>query len=113
MKTKDLIQQLSDKFSSDANVKSVYGDPIETQNKTIIPVAKIAYGLGAGGAQGMEEKEKGEAGGGGGGVSNKPVGVLEITKEDTRFVPVDDWKQKVQWIGVGALLGLLIYRWIR
>jgi uncharacterized spore protein YtfJ len=113
MKTKELLQQLSDRFASDANVKSVYGDPIETQEKTIIPMAKVAYGLGAGGAQGEKNEEEGSAGGGGGGVASKPIGVIEITKEETRFIPVDDWKKKIQWIGIGSLLGILIYRWIR
>lgn len=113
MKTKEIIQLLADKLSADAHVKSVYGEPLQEQGKTIIPIAKIAYGLGAGGAQGKESKEHGEAGGGGGGAQARPVGVIEVTAADTRFIPVDDWKQKAQWIGLGALFGILIYRWTR
>jgi uncharacterized spore protein YtfJ len=113
MKTKEILQQLADKFSNDAQVKSVFGAPIEAQGKTIIPVAKIAYGLGAGGSQGGKEASEGEAGGGGGGMAARPVGVLEVTSEETRFVSHENWLQKMQWLGVGMLIGIIFYKWTR
>ena len=51
-----------------------------------MPVASVAYAFGGGGGGGLH----GEAGGSGGGgaLRVQPLGVLEITSESTRFVPV-------------------------
>lgn len=51
-----------------ANVKTVYGEPIVAQSRTVVPVAKIvfAYG-GAGGTGGIgDSRARGEGGGGDG-----------------------------------------------
>lgn len=75
-----------------ASVKSVSGEPIEANGRTIIPVAKVAYGFGAGFGSNSEKSsdeqptEANEGVGFGGGVSAKPVGVVEITESETRFV---------------------------
>ena len=42
------LQNLHESLSTRAQVKSVFGDPVTAGDKTIIPVAKIAYGFGAG-----------------------------------------------------------------
>jgi len=59
------------------------------------------YGYGAGaGTGGLGEKNtRGEGGGGGGGVRAVPVGVFEVSNQQTRFVPISD-KGKL----VGAVL---------
>lgn len=113
MKIKEIIHQLADKFSKDAHVKSVYGDPVKLQGKTIIPIARIAYGLGAGGSQGGDETTEGSAGGGGGGMTAQPIGVLEVCEEQTRFVAINDWQQKLKWAGLGIFLGILLHKWVR
>lgn len=112
MKIKEVIQQLSDKFSKDAHVKSVYGDPVKLQGKTIIPIARIAYGLGAGGSQ-LGDETGDAAGGGGGGMTAQPIGVLEVSEEQTRFVAINDWQQKLKWTGIGIFLGILFFKWVR
>ena len=65
-----LLQSLHENLASRAQVKSVFGDAVIAGEKTIIPVAKIAYGFGAGaGTGGMgETRPKGEGGGGGEGL---------------------------------------------
>ena len=42
------FQTLIEPLSKSATVKSVYGEPITANGKTIIPVARIAYGFGGG-----------------------------------------------------------------
>lgn len=106
-----LIQTLHENLSTRAQVKSVFGDPITAGDKTIIPVAKIAYGFGAGaGTGGAGERAKGEGGGGGGGLRAKPVGVFEVSAGQTRFVPVRDRKQQVGLLMAGAMLALFVRR---
>ena len=94
-----------------AGIKTVYGDPIVVEGKTIIPVAKVAYGFGAGAGpvrKGEGEDQTGgkEAGGGGGGIVARPVGVIEITKEETKFVPIDERRKLAGALIIGLLLGL-------
>lgn len=103
-----LLQSLKDTIITQANVKSVYGEPIAAQGKTIVPVAKIIYGYGAGaGTGGMgDTKARGEGGGGGGGARAIPVGVIEIADHQTRFVPISDRKKLTGAVAAGIALGL-------
>src|SRR5215831_6899967 len=103
-----LLQSLKDTIITQANVKSVYGEPIAAQGKTIVPVAKIIYGYGAGaGTGGMgDSKARGEGGGGGGAARAIPVGVVEIADQQTRFVPISDRKKLTGAVAAGIALGL-------
>jgi len=105
-----LIRTLHENLSTRAQVKSVFGEPVAAGEKTIIPVAKIAYGFGAGAGTGGGESAKGEGGGGGGGLRAKPVGVFEVTPMETRFIPVRDRKQQAGLLMIGVFLGLFLRR---
>src|ERR1700732_4390517 len=87
MSSLTLLQSLHESLSTRAQVASVFGDPIVAGDKTIIPVAKIAYGFGGGtGSGGLEIKTaRGEGGGGGGGVGAFPIGVFEVGPQGARF----------------------------
>ena len=47
-----LLQSLKENILGQANVKTIYGEPISAQGKTIIPIAKVLYGYGAGAGTG-------------------------------------------------------------
>ncbi|GEL07776.1 GerW family sporulation protein [Salisediminibacterium halotolerans] len=86
-----LLNGIFDKFASARDVSFVYGDPITLEHKTILPVAKVKYSVGAGsgyeqGEDGENDESRGE--GGGGQFSIKPVGVYDITSEKTTYKPV-------------------------
>ncbi len=97
-------------LKSSASVSTVYGKPIHASGKTLIPVAKVAYGFGGGG----ETEKKGTIGkrdieteeGGGGGVAVKPVGVLEVTGKRTRFVPISRRTRLLGFLALGFVTGL-------
>lgn len=113
MGMKEFFDSLSDKFHSSTGVKKVYGEPLETQGKTIIPVAKVAYGFGGGYGETKDDKEEGrnsEGGGVGGGLAVKPVGVIEVTKEETRFISFSGKKKLFGMLALGFVLGFLIGR---
>ena len=107
-----LLQSLKESVLAQANVKAIYGEPVSAQEKTIIPVAKIMYGYGAGAGSGGvgETKPRGEGGGGGGGVRAVPVGVVEVSKEGTRFVSITDRKKLAGTLLAGIGLGVLLAR---
>ena len=48
MSSVTLLQSLHENLAGRAQVKSVFGEPIAAGEKTIIPVARMAYGFGAG-----------------------------------------------------------------
>ena len=86
------IRLIFDKFSRQKDVTLVYGDPIELENKQVLPVARARYSVGGGGGySGESDKSAASQGEGGGGyISVKPIGVYEITSEKVRFRPVID-----------------------
>jgi uncharacterized spore protein YtfJ len=103
-----LLQSLKESILSQANVKAIYGEPIAAHGKTVIPVAKIMYGYGAGvGTGGVgTSSARGEGGGGGGGARAIPVGVVEISDQQTRFVPITDRKRLAGAVLAGVGLGI-------
>lgn len=112
-----IVSGLLERIKGSAKVEVVYGEPREIGEKTVIPVAAVAYGFGAGagaGGLGGDGASGGSGGGGGGGaVRVHPVGVLEVTPDETRLVPVLDWTRIITtgltffglWMIVRALRG--------
>ena len=105
-----LLQSLKESILSQANVKAIYGEPIAAHGKTVIPVAKIMYGYGAGAGTGGvgDSSARGEGGGGGGGVRAVPVGVIEVSDQQTRFIPITDRKRLAGAVLAGIGLGMLL-----
>jgi len=103
-----LLQSLKESVLGQADVKAIYGEPITAHDKTIVPVAKIAYAYGAGAGTGGIGKETphGEGGGGGGGVRAVPIGVFEVGPQGTRFVPISDRRKLAGVMAAGVALGL-------
>jgi uncharacterized spore protein YtfJ len=103
-----LLQSLKEGVLSQASVKTIYGDPISAEGKTIIPVAKVVYGYGGGAGTGGvgSTAAKGEGGGGGGGARAIPVGVIEVSSQPTRFIPITDRKKLGSAVALGVLLGM-------
>ena len=107
-----LLQSLKESILGQAGVKTIYGEPITAQGKTVIPVAKIMYGFGAGAGTGGvgNSSAQGEGGGGGAGVRTIPVGVIEISDQPTRFIPITSRKKLAGAVLAGAILGMLVFR---
>ena len=126
MNVQETLGPIVEQLQRSASVETVYGEPVETDSRTVIPVAKVAYGFGGGSGPAPDEnegekegEEKGEEKGGeegdrstgiggGGGVSATPVGALEITETSTRFVRFSDPKRTLVWFVSGLLVGLLV-----
>ncbi|KAB1194107.1 hypothetical protein GJR96_11970 [Haloferax sp. MBLA0076] len=108
-----LLSPLESILGTDA--KTVYGDPITVGERTVVPVARIAYGIGMGGGSGIDEsgEEGGEGYGGGGGVHATPVGVVEVTPDETRFVRFGTGRRLAGVLAVGIGLGLALGRLLR
>jgi uncharacterized spore protein YtfJ len=108
MGVQDIIQSIAEKTQTSAQVKTVYGEPVVTENKTVIPVARVAYGFGAGaGSRGKKDdpQAKDEGGGGGGGCAVMPLGVVEITPSYTRYISFGLLPKLVAAVVGGFLVG--------
>src|ERR1700733_3038718 len=105
-----LLQSLKDSIVGQAGVKTIFGDPISAQGKTIIPIAKLIYGYGGGAGTGGvgNASAQGEGGGGGAGVRAIPVGVIEVSDQETRFIPITSRKKMAGAVFVGSLLGIFL-----
>lgn len=113
MNARDLFQKIGETLGSAATVKSVFGEPIHANGRTVVPVAKVAYGFGGGfgtGKSGPPADQQGEGGGGGGGVRAFPAGALEITENGTRFVPFVDLTWVAAAFTAGVALSLILTR---
>ena len=74
-----LPQQLAESIKS-FGVHAVYGEPLDVEGTTVVPVALLAYGFGGGG-----DTEGGEGGGGGG--YTLPIGAYIGDSLGVRFQP--------------------------
>ena len=73
------------------STKTVVGEPLVIEGKSIIPLVSVGFGFGAGGGSGKgEAKQKGEGSGGGssGGAWIRPIAVIIIDKEGVTIEPI-------------------------
>lgn len=89
-----LFEKLAGKLGDSARAAAVFGEPVEREGLTIIPVARARWGLGGGSGGGRRADGGGLGGGlgGGGGATVTPVGYIEIRGDGARFRPVIDVK---------------------
>jgi uncharacterized spore protein YtfJ len=78
-----LLKSTLEKMERMMSARTVVGDPITIEGKTLIPLISIGMGFGAGVGSG-EKKEKGSGSGAGGGLGIKPVAVVILDKESVR-----------------------------
>jgi uncharacterized spore protein YtfJ len=104
-----LLERIAEVVQVNANSKQVYGEPVERNGATIIPVAKIQWGFGGGGiGHGAAER-----GGGGGGVRAQPAGFIIVKDGEAEFRPYHDARDFALLAGValaGIVTGLIIGR---
>jgi uncharacterized spore protein YtfJ len=103
--TLERVKEILDQAAQSARVETVYGESREIAGKTVIPVAKVCYGGGGGGGTGTGPEGRGGSGEGGGvGVHVRPIGVLVITEQAERWVPiVDVTRLAMAGLGVAAM----------
>ena len=97
------VERMAERVGAKANVRAVFGDPIERDGITVIPVARVRWGFGGGAGRGpiavgpgiddqgaptertIDEGMSGAGSGGGGGATAEPVGYLEIGPDGATF----------------------------
>ena len=124
-----MLERLADLVQVNANSKQVYGEPVERDGATIIPVARIQWGFGAGsfghgaterggggggrGGRGGQGGGRGGQRGGGRGVRAQPAGFVIIKDGEAEFRAFNDARDFALLAGValaGLVTGLILGR---
>ena len=98
------VERMAERVGSKATVRAVFGDPIERDGLTIIPVARVRWVFGGGAGRGpiamgpgsadgaatstADEGMSGAGTGGGGMATADPIGYLEIGPDGAAFKPI-------------------------
>lgn len=84
------LERLAERIGGHANVRAVFGEPIERGDLAVVPVARVRWGVGGGAGSGVSASgsDSGSGSGGGGGAAADPVGYLEIRPTGATFVPI-------------------------
>ena len=92
----DRLTKLIESLGGTASAQAVFGMPIEKDGVTVVPVARVRYGVGGGGGrgQGRKKRDAGDADqvgyGHGGGVQASPVGFIELRDGEATYKRIAD-----------------------
>ena len=81
MIAQNVLKQLAEDLKFFAKAETIFGEPIEIQGNTVIPVCKMSIGYGGGGGEGegsdpKKGKGKGGGAGAGGGLNIEPTALI-------------------------------------
>ena len=119
------LKDAVEKMRTSGSAETVFGPARKENGRTIIPVARVAYGFGGGygtaagqkGKPGAKRRGKpapanGDTGlGGGGGMRIIPAGLFEVDSTGARFLPVrGSMATTALTLAGGVLLGMMLSR---
>jgi uncharacterized spore protein YtfJ len=97
-----------DKATDAMSVRRVYGEPIERNGVTVVPVASVLGGGGGGSGEGPNATGSGS--GGGFGLRARPLGALIIRGEEVIWRPTVDVNRMILGGQIFAVVTLLVVR---
>lgn len=86
------VNTLAHRVGGFASAGAVYGEPVEQDGVTVVPVARVRWGFGGGGGtDSVDDGADTEGGAGGAGmVSAHPTGFIELRDGEATFRPIKD-----------------------
>jgi uncharacterized spore protein YtfJ len=87
MSLPEVLKTALDQIKYIAKTETIFGDPIEVGEITLIPISKVSIGFAAGGAN--SEKRSGAGTGTGGGVQIIPVAFISVSGDKVRIHTLD------------------------
>lgn len=102
-----MLEMVLERLGQHVGARAVFGEAVEKNGRTVIPVAQAMIGTGAG--RGSSD-ESGSGEGAGGGAMTRPLGYIEISDERTVFVPLKQPWQDPGLVLAYSLLGLVVLR---
>ena len=103
----DVVTELLQRFGTDAQAETVFGDPVEHEGVQVIPVARASWGFGTGRRGGERDSSKDL----GAGMRVTPVGYIEFTDNGARFRRIRPWWVESTYVLGAGLLAVLLLKW--
>ena len=82
------VTRLAEHLGRNASARAVFGAPVERDGVTVIPVARVRWGVGGG--RGRRKGQTDDGFGGGGGVQAAPLGFIEVRDGGARYRRIRD-----------------------
>jgi uncharacterized spore protein YtfJ len=105
-----LLERLAERIGGQAKVEAVFGAPVQQGDVTVIPVARVRWGLGGGGGEDRRTDGAASGSGGGGGVAADPIGYIEIGSAGAVFRPIGHALANPGFILAAALAAGIVIR---
>jgi uncharacterized spore protein YtfJ len=106
----ELLERVGQAVGQRAQVATVFGEPVERERLTVIPVGKVRFGFGGGGGSGTHEGEEGSGGGGGGGGLVSPIGYIEVRDDGAEFKRITTAMDILPLAAAASLSALVLKR---
>ena len=111
----DRFNRLVRSLGGTATASAVFGDPVEKGGVTIVPVARVRFGVGGGFGRGPGKKKRDEDAadqvgyGQGGGAQASPVGYIEISGGEAEYKRIVDPVRPMAVLMLFPLVGVLCF----
>ena len=105
----ELLRRIGDTVGDKAKAATVFGEPVEREGITVIPVARARFGFGGGGGAGMQEGKEG-SGGGGGGAMVSPVGYIEVRDGAARYRRITSPSDLLALVAAASIAAVAVRR---
>ena len=106
----ELLERIGQTVGNRAQVSTIFGEPVEREGVTVIPVAKARFGYGGGGGSGSREGNEGVGGGGGGGAAVGPIGYIELHDRSAQFKRIFTPTDLLALVSAASVAALTIKR---
>jgi len=91
MNLDESLKVITEEIANMISTKTVIGEHIMVEGRTIIPVTRVSFGFGSGGGEGKGKTgDQGTGSGGGGGACVQPVAFLVVSKEDVQLFAIKE-----------------------
>ena len=105
-----LLERVAQAVGGKATAATIFGEPVEREGVTVIPVAKARFGFGGGGGGGTRGEDEGSGGGGGGGAMVSPVGYIEVHDGAAQFKRISTPLEVAVVVGAASLFAVVLGR---
>jgi uncharacterized spore protein YtfJ len=107
----ELLERIGQTVGQRAQAGTIFGEAVEREGVTVIPVAKARFGFGGGGGAGSRGgDDQGSGGGGGGGAIVSPIGYIELRDGASRFKRISTPRDLLALVASASIVGVALRR---
>ncbi len=91
MNLEETLKVLTERIANMISTKTVIGEHITIEGRTIIPVTRVSFGFGSGSGEGKGKAgDQGAGSGGGAGACVQPIAFLVVSKEEVQLFAIKE-----------------------